>query len=66
MLQQYMNQELPDVPAGFKKGRRPRDQIENIHWIIGKGRELVQKTSTSASLCKSLWLYGSQQTAENS
>ena len=38
-LQQYMNPELPDVPAGFRKGRGPRDQIANICWIIEKARE---------------------------
>ena len=38
-LQQYVNHELPDVQAEFKKGRRTRDQIANIHWIIGKARE---------------------------
>ena len=38
-LQQYVNQELPDVQAGFKKGRGTRDQIANIHWIIKKARE---------------------------
>ena len=38
-LQQYMNRELPDVQAGFRKGRRTRDQIPNIQWIIEKGRE---------------------------
>ena len=38
-LQQYMNQELPDVQAGFRKGRGTRDQISNIHWIIEKARE---------------------------
>ena len=32
-LEQYVNQELPDVQAGFRKGRRTRDQIANIHWI---------------------------------
>ena len=48
-LQQYMNQELPDVQTGFRKGRGTRDQIPNIHWIIEKAREF-QKTSTSASL----------------
>ena len=37
-LQQYMNQELPNVQAGFRKGRRTRDQIANIRWIIGKTR----------------------------
>ena len=38
-LQQYMNQELPDVQAGFRKDRRTRDQITNIHWIMEKARE---------------------------
>ena len=38
-LQQYMNCELPDVPADFRKGRGTRDQIANICWIMGKGRE---------------------------
>ena len=38
-LQQYGNHELPDVQAGFRKGRGTRDQIANIHWIIEKPRE---------------------------
>ena len=38
-LQQYMNHELPDVQAGFRKGRETRDQIANIHWITEKVRE---------------------------
>ena len=38
-LQQYVNRELPDVQAGFQKGRETRDQIANIHWIIEKARE---------------------------
>ena len=38
-LQQYMNREIPDVQAGFRKGRGTRDQIANIHWIIEKPRE---------------------------
>ena len=38
-LQQYVNHELPDVQAGFIKGRGTRDQIANIHWIIKKARE---------------------------
>ena len=38
-LQQYMNRELPDVQAGFRKGRGTRDQIANIHWINKKARE---------------------------
>ena len=46
-LQQYVNQELPDVQPGFQRGRGTRDQIANNHWIIEKAREF---TSTSASL----------------
>ena len=38
-LQQYMNHELPDVQAGFRKGRGTRDQIANIRWIIEKAKE---------------------------
>ena len=38
-LQQYVNRELPDVQAGFRKGRGTRDQIANICWIIKKARE---------------------------
>ena len=38
-LQQYVNQELPDVQAGFRKRRETRDKIANIHWIIEKARE---------------------------
>ena len=38
-LQQYVNHELPDVQTGFRKGRRTRDQIANVHWIIEKARE---------------------------
>ena len=38
-LQQYMNHELPDVQAGFRKGRGTRDQIANIRWIVKKARE---------------------------
>ena len=37
-LQQYVNCELPDVQAGFRKGRRTRDQIANIRWIVEKAR----------------------------
>ena len=44
-----MNRELPDVQAGFRKGRETRDQIANIHWIIKKAREFKKK-STSALL----------------
>ena len=38
-LQQYVNRELPDVQAGFRKGRETKDQIANILWIIEKARE---------------------------
>ena len=48
-LQQYMNQELSDVQAGFRKSRGTRDQIANIHWIIEKQGN-SRKTSISASL----------------
>ena len=42
-LQQYMNRDLPDVQAGFRKGRGTRDQIANICWIIAKVREFQKK-----------------------
>ena len=48
-LQQYVNRELPDGQAGFRKGRKTRDQIANIHWIIEKARD-SRKTSISALL----------------
>ena len=38
-LQQYVNQEIPDVQAGYRKGKGMKDQIANIHWIIKKARE---------------------------
>ena len=43
-FQQYMNQELPDVQVGFRKGRGTKDQIVNIHWIIKKAREFQEKS----------------------
>ena len=49
-LHKYMNHELPDVQAGFRKGRETRDQIASIHWIIEKGREFQKKISISALL----------------
>ena len=49
-LQQYMNCELPDVQAGFRKGKKTRDQIANIHWIIEKARDFQKKTSISVLL----------------
>ena len=42
-LQQHVNHELPDVQAGFRKGRGTRDQIANIHWIMEKAREFQKK-----------------------
>ena len=55
-LQQYMNQEIPDVQAGFQKGRGIRDQIANIRWIMEKAREF-QKTSISALLTMPLTVW---------
>ena len=49
-LQQYMNSELPDVQAGFRKGRGTRGQIANIRWIIRKAREFQKKTTISSLL----------------
>ena len=51
-LQQYVIHELPDVHAGFRKGRGSRDQIANICWIIRKAREFQKKTSISALLTR--------------
>ena len=58
-LQQYVNRELPDVQAGFRKGRGTRDQTANICWIIEKAREF-QKIHHAKAVC------GSQQTVGNS
>ena len=44
MLQQYVNRELPDVQAGFRKGRGTRDQIVNVHWIIETAQEFQKHT----------------------
>ena len=49
-LQQFVNHELPEIQAGFRKGKGTIDQIANIHWIIKKAREFQKKTSTSALL----------------
>ena len=71
-LQQYMNQELPDVEAGFRKGRGTRDQIANIRWIIKKAREFQKKHLLLLYWLgqilwgQILWLCGSQQTVDNS
>ena len=52
-LQQYVNRELPDVQAGFRKGRGTGDQIAKIHWIIEK-QENPRKTSASLTMQKPL------------
>ena len=66
-LQEYMNRELPDVQAGFRKGRGTRDQIANIRWIMEKSRRVPEKHLFLLYwLCQSLWLCGSQETVENS
>ena len=59
-LQQYVNLELADVQAGFRKGRGTRDQIANIRWIIEKAREFQKNIYAKAFDC------GTQQTVENS
>ena len=65
-LQQYMNHEFADVQAGFRKGRRTRDQIANICWITKKWGS-SRKTSTSAllTLPKHLTVRITQETVEN-
>ena len=55
-LQQYVNQELPDVEAGFRKGRGTRDQIANLHWIIRKSKS-SRKTSPSLTTPKPLTMW---------
>ena len=52
-----MNCELPDVQAGFRKGKGTRDQIANISWIIEKAREFQKKTSISALLTMPLTVW---------
>ena len=60
-LQQYVNHELPDVQAGFRKGRGTRDQTANIHWIIEKNKRVPEKHLFLLYwLCQSLWLCRSQ------
>ena len=53
-LQQYMNSELPDVQAGFRKGRGTRDQIANIRWIMEKAREFQNKTKQNKTSISAL------------
>ena len=66
-FQQYMNHELPDVQAGFRKGRGTRDQIANILWIMEKAREFQKNIYFCFIDCaKAFELCGSQETVENS
>ena len=66
-LQQYVNCDLPDVQAGFRKGRGTRDQIANIRWIMKKSKRVPEKhLFLFYWLRQNHWLCGSQQTAENS
>ena len=60
-LQRYVNHELPDVQAGFRKGRGTRDQIANIRWIIEKAKEF-QKNILFCSQKQQLELDMEQQT----
>ena len=65
-LQQYMNQELPDVQAGLRNGRGTRDQIANILWIIEKTRQFQKNIYVCfTDLRQRLWLCGSQQNVED-
>ena len=48
-LQHYVDQELSDVQAEFRKGRGTRDQIANVHWVIEKAREFQKRISISVS-----------------
>ena len=65
-LQQYVNHELPDVQAGFRKGRGTRDQIVNICWIIKKAREFQKNFYFWFIDHAKAFVCGSQQTVENS
>ena len=64
-FQQYMNQEIPDVQAGFRKDRRTRDQMAKIHWIIEKSREF-HKNICFVDYAKTFDCVWSQQIVENS
>ena len=56
-LQQYVNHELPDVQAGFRKGKGTRDQIANICWIIKKAREFQKTISALLTMPKPLTVW---------
>ena len=65
-LQQYMNRELPDVQAGFRKGRGTRDQMATIRWIIEKAREFQKNIYFCFNDYAKASDSGSQQTVEKS
>ena len=65
-LQKCMNRELPDVQAGFRKGRGTRDQIANIGWIIKKAREFQKNIDFCFIDYAKAFDCGSQETVENS
>ena len=65
-LQQYVNHELPDVQAGFRKGRGTRDQIANICWIMEKAREFQKNMYFCFIDYAKAFDCGTQQTVENS
>jgi len=65
-LQQYLNCELPDIQAGFRKGRETRDQIANIHWTIEKAREFQKIIYFCFIDYAKAFDCGSQQTVETS
>ena len=64
-LQQYLNRELPDVQAGFRKGRGTRDQIANLCWTIKKAKEFQKNIYFCFIDCTKSFDFGSQQTVEN-
>ena len=66
LQQQYMNHELPDVQARFRKGRGTREQIANICWITEKAREFQKNIYFCFTDFAKAFDYGSQQTVENS
>ena len=63
-LQQYMNCELPDIQAGFRKGRGTRDQIANIHWIISRDITLPTKVRLIKAMVFPVVMYGCELDCE--
>ena len=63
-FQQYVNRELPDVQAGFRKGKGTRDQIANIHWIIKKPREFQKNIYFALLITPKPLMWRSQQTGK--